>query len=136
MVVGAALLDRPDPYGASVLAACRSGPPALAGQWEFPGGKVEPEETDLDALTRECREELGVDVRPGRRLGADLPIGQWSVLRVWVAHLLSGVPEPRVHAELRWLTADQLSDVPWLPADLPLVALLGALLRGEEPYVG
>lgn len=54
-VVCAAILD-----GGWLLAARRTGPPALAGGWELPGGKVEPGEEELAALVRECREELGI----------------------------------------------------------------------------
>ena len=49
-----------------LLAARRTEPPALAGGWEFPGGKVDPGESPLAALHREIREELGVPVRPAR----------------------------------------------------------------------
>lgn len=131
MVVGAALLDRSGANGSHVLAACRADPPGLAGQWEFPGGKVEPGETDVEALVRECREELGVEIRIGPRLGADLPIRPGTVLRVWIAHIVWGGPRPLVHSELRWLAGHEVYDVPWLPADLPLVGRLEALLRGE-----
>src|SRR5947209_14645323 len=68
-----------------VLAAQRSYPPELAGLWELPGGKVHDGERDLDALVRECREELGVDVRPMSRLGDDVAISEQSMLRAWWA---------------------------------------------------
>jgi 8-oxo-dGTP diphosphatase len=121
-VVGAAILD-----GDRVLAAQRSTPSALAGRWELPGGKVEPGETDEAALIRECREELGVEIVLGRRVGRDWPIGAHGVLRVWLA---TAIGEPRCleHSALRWLGKDQLLDVDWLPADLPVVEKLGALL--------
>src|SRR3954470_21931599 len=54
-----------------VLACERSAPPEVAGRWEFPGGKVEPGETDQQALVRECAEELGVRVEVGGRVGRD-----------------------------------------------------------------
>jgi 8-oxo-dGTP diphosphatase len=129
VVVGAALLDGQG----RVLAAERASPPALAGWWEFPGGKVEPGEDERAALVRECREELGVDVEPDGRLGADLTTAGGSVLRVWTARIRSGEPAPHEHGALRWLAADQLDEVPWLPADLPLVELLRARLAGGGP---
>lgn len=124
-VVGAALL-RDDPP--RVLASRRTEPPRLAGLWEFPGGKVEDGETDVEALVRELREELGVEACVGERLGVDLPIGSTAVLRVYLCRIVSGQPALVDHDEHRWLTADELDDVPWIPVDLPLVAELRTLL--------
>ena len=126
LVVGAAIVA-----GGRLLAAQRAEPPELAGGWEFPGGKVDPGESDEQALIRECREELGVDVRPVARLGGDVDtVGGRYVLRVWVAELVAGSPQPREHTALRWLAAHELEDVPWLAPDLPLVAALPAWLAG------
>ncbi|GIE50045.1 DNA mismatch repair protein MutT [Amorphoplanes nipponensis] len=113
-----------------VLACERSAPPEVAGRWEFPGGKVEPGETDAQALARECAEELGVRVRVGARIGPDVPLAHGrAVLRVFTVTLLNG-DEPRAleHAAMRWLAADELDSVPWLPADQPIVAELPVLL--------
>jgi 8-oxo-dGTP diphosphatase len=117
-----------------VLACQRSQPPETAGWWEFPGGKVEPAETEGAALARECVEELGVRVEVGARFGADVPLaGGRAVLRVFTVRLLDGMmPRPLEHAELRWLGAAELDSVPWLPADQPIVAELAGLLR-ERP---
>ncbi|SHN33844.1 (deoxy)nucleoside triphosphate pyrophosphohydrolase [Cryptosporangium aurantiacum] len=118
IVVGAAIVnDR-----GQVLAAQRAEPPALAGCWEFPGGKVEPGESDVSAIVRECREELGVEVELVERLGPDLPLQRdFGVLRVWIARLAEGEPTALEHAALRWLDATELDDVAWLPADAPLI---------------
>ena len=124
-VVGAALLRDGPPR---VLASRRTDPPRLAGFWEFAGGKVEAGETDEQALVRELREELGVEVVLGARLGGDLPIGETAVLRVYTARITRGEPALVDHDEHRWLTAAELDDVPWLPVDLPLVDELRSLL--------
>ncbi len=126
VIVGAAIVRR-----GRVLACARAQPPELAGRWEFPGGKVEPGETDAAALEREILEELGVRVRLGERVGPDvvLPHGR-AVLRVWLASLTSGEPAALEHAELRWLAALDLDSVDWLPADAPIVAALRPVLSG------
>jgi 8-oxo-dGTP diphosphatase len=118
-----------------VLACERSAPPEAAGRWEFPGGKVEPGETDAEALARECAEELGVRIEVGERVGPDVPLAHGrAVLRVYAVRLLDGdVPRALEHAAMRWLAADELDTVPWLPADRPIVAELPALLLRESP---
>lgn len=124
VVVGAALVD-----DGRLLAAQRSAPPALAGLWEFPGGKVEPGEDERTAVTRECLEELGVDVSVGKLLGeVPVPIG---VLRVYRATLVTGRPEAREHAALRWLAPSEVFEVPWIPVDLELVQQLADELAGR-----
>jgi 8-oxo-dGTP diphosphatase len=128
-IVVAAVLLRPGEAGPALLAAERSHPDALAGQWELPGGKVEPDEPETVALQRECREELGVDIVVGERFGPDLPIATGRVLRVFRAAVVAGEPFPHEHASLRWLTAGELEDVRWLPADRPLLPELRQLLE-------
>ena len=121
VVVGAAIIA-----GGRVLACARSAPPEAAGKWEFPGGKVEPGESEAAALARECAEELAVRIEVGGRIGPDVPMGRGrSVLRVYAARLLGDDPPQALeHAELRWLSVDELSSVSWLPADVPIVEAL------------
>lgn len=130
IVVGAAIIDV-----GRVLACARAKPPEVAGKWEFPGGKVEPGESELAALVRECVEELGVRVEVGERIGGDVRMGHGrAVLKVYTARLVNGdQPQPLEHAELRWLAADQLDSVIWLPADAPVVAALRPLLESLTP---
>lgn len=123
-VVGAALVR-----DGRVLASRRTAPAHLAGLWEFPGGKVEPGESDEDALRRELREELGVEVEVGERLGPELSLGGTAVLRVYLAVLVSGEPQELDHDAHRWLAADEVEDVPWIPADAPVLPHLEARLR-------
>lgn len=117
VVVGAAIRA-----GREILAAARAYPPALAGFWEFPGGKVEPGETEAEALRRECREELGVDITVGERACGDLVTGgRRFLLRIYYATIESGEPHAKEHAELRWLAPEALDSVPWLPGNRPAV---------------
>jgi 8-oxo-dGTP diphosphatase len=124
LVVGAAIIAE-----GRLLAAQRAAPPELAGGWEFPGGKVEPGETDEEALTRECREELGVEVTVGRRIGDDWPLDNGYVMHVWTATISKGEPEALEHSDLRWLGEAELFTVPWLPADLRAVEAVRAHLE-------
>jgi len=125
LVVGAAIvddLDRPT----RLLAARRTGPPALAGGWELPGGKVDPGEDSVTALHREVREELGVLVELGKEVPGPVdgawPLGDRYVMRVWLARVTTGRPEPlEDHDELCWLDLADAFAVDWLPADLPIV---------------
>jgi 8-oxo-dGTP diphosphatase len=116
-VVGAALVD-----GGRLLAARRSAPVELAGRWELPGGKVEPGESPEQALVRELREELGVTAEPVERVPGEWALKPGYVLRIWLARLLEGAPEPlEDHDELRWLTPDEVWDVDWLDQDVAAV---------------
>ncbi|WP_185035242.1 NUDIX domain-containing protein [Actinomadura coerulea] len=121
VVVGAAILAN-----GRLLAAQRAEPPHMAGGWELPGGKVDPGESDEDALVRECHEELAVKVRLVRRVGGDWRLSERALLRVWTAELLEGEPRPLEHLELRWLAPSELHTVPWLPGDRPVIDLLAA----------
>ena len=121
-MVGAALLR-----DGRVLASRRTGPPSLAGLWEFPGGKVEPGESDVEALVRELREELGVEAQVGERLGEDVPVGDALVLRVYLC-TAAGEPSLVDHDAHRWLSRAELDDVPWIPVDAPVVEALRPLL--------
>jgi 8-oxo-dGTP diphosphatase len=141
VVVAAALVD--DLASPTMLlSARRTEPAALAGGWELPGGKVDPGESPLEAVHRELREELGVSIRLGAHLPGPLPGGSWPLgdryeLLVWVAQVVEGSPAPiEDHDELRWLRADELYAVPWLPADLPVVERLESVLWPAGPARG
>lgn len=124
IVVAAAIID-----GGRVLAARRALPAAVAGQWEFPGGKVEPGESDADALVREIREELGVEIAVGAPLGESV-IEPGLTLRLLRAELLTGELEARFdHDDVRWFHDEELDSVPWLDSDGALIHLVRSAMR-------
>lgn len=112
-----------------LLAAQRAEPPHMAGGWELPGGKVDPGESDEDAVVRECHEELAVKIRTLRRVGGDWRLSERALLRVWTAEIVEGEPRALEHLALRWLTRDDLYDVAWLPGDRPVITELEPDLR-------
>ncbi|KAA0095319.1 (deoxy)nucleoside triphosphate pyrophosphohydrolase [Mycolicibacterium sp. P1-18] len=127
IVVAGALID-----GANLLVAQRDRPPELAGLWELPGGKAAPGESDEAALVRELDEELGVEVVVGARLGADVALGESTVLRAFLVTRTGGSVSARDHRALRWVTAGELDGLDWVPADRAWVADLAAVLARHD----
>ena len=124
IVVAGALIS-----GGTLLVAQRERPPELAGLWELPGGKVAVGESDAAALVRELEEELGVEVTVGERLGRDVALNDRMTLRAYLVTQTGGTMQPRDHRALRWVTADELDGLAWVPADRGWVPDLAAALR-------
>ena len=124
IVVAGALISR-----RALLVAQRARPPELAGLWELPGGKVAPGESEVAALVRELDEELGVEVSVGARLGADVVLSETMTLRAFHVTRTGGSVSPRDHRALRWVTADELDGLAWVPADRAWLPDLAAALR-------
>ncbi len=111
--------------GRILLARRREGD-EQGGFWEFPGGGVEAGETLEEALKRELREELGVNVAVGRKIAAvQHRYGDLSIeLHLFDARILNGTPSPLSHAELRWVPVEELALYPLAPADRRLLRFI------------
>ena len=116
----------------ALLVAQRARPPELAGRWELPGGKVASGESDADALTRELREELGVEVSVGDRLGVDVVLGPAMTPRAYRVTLLHGEVHPHDHRALRWVRTPELAGLVWVPADTAWLPDLATALGAAE----
>lgn len=109
-----------------VLIAQRPEGKIAAGQWEFPGGKIEPGESAHDALRRELHEELGVSVREARpliRITHDYS-DRTVVLDTWRVSAFEGEPHGRERQAFAWVRPERLHDYPLLAADGPIVTAL------------
>ncbi|WP_370249612.1 (deoxy)nucleoside triphosphate pyrophosphohydrolase [Nocardioides sp.] len=128
VVVAAALIR-----GGRVLACRRTSPPAAAGRWELPGGKVEPGEDPVAALVRELGEELGLRVPPdavGPWWAPRVPVGEHHELWAAPVRLAAVAARPSSHDRLRWLAPAELHDVDWLEPDRPFLPHVRATLEG------
>lgn len=98
--------------------------------WEFPGGKVEAGESPEEALRREIREELEVEVNVGDLIDTieyDYPAFHLS-MKCYACTIAGGSPHLLEHEAARWLSADQLDSVAWLPADITLIPKIAGLM--------
>ena len=127
-VVAAVIRD-----GDRVFATERGYGPMKDG-WEFPGGKVEPGETPEAALKREIEEELATEIEVGDYLTTiehDYPDFHLSMRCYW-CRILAGAPVLKEHEAARWLSADELDSVAWLPADITIIDRIRSVLQEEE----
>lgn len=130
-VVAAALVDAEG----RVLLQQRLPGRAMAGLWEFPGGKVDPGERPEAALIRELEEELGIETEtaclaPACFASADSPekAGRHMLLLLYICRKWRGEPRPLDAAALKWVRPAEMFALEMPPADKPLIGLLDALI--------
>jgi 8-oxo-dGTP diphosphatase len=118
----------PDSSGTRFLVQQRLPGKSRANLWEFPGGKVELGEGDADALVRECREELDVELAVGRRLwGTTHAYEDLTVtLELFAARILRGEPKALGAQALRFCTFEEMKALPFCEADVPLLSALAS----------
>jgi len=128
LVVAAALTDR----DGRVLLTERPEGKAMAGLWEFPGGKLMPGETPEAALLRELREELDIDTEASCLAPLTFASHAYAdfhlLMPLYVCRVWRGVPRPIEGQRLAWVRPNEMRNWPMPPADRPLVAMLRDLL--------
>lgn len=128
LVVAIALIDGDN----RVLISQRPEGKQLAGLWEFPGGKLDPGETPEQALVRECREELGIEVC--ETCLAPLTFASHTyetfhlLMPLYICRNWEGEIAPQEGQQVAWVRANRLQDYPMPPADVPLLPALRDLL--------
>lgn len=122
-VVGACISD-----GEKYLIAQRSKKQGYEGKWEFPGGKVEPGETDQEALAREIKEELGLDIKVSDLLDDstfyEKDKNRIIHLYVYNSSILTGTPTPKEDQHVEWKDIDELDNLDWANNDIPIAQTL------------
>jgi len=122
-VVGACISN-----GETYLLSKRSATQGDEGRWEFPGGKVEPGEIDVDAIKREIKEELGIDIKVFDELDSNTFFqrdhDRIIELKVYNAAIVSGEPTSKEGQTLEWKNLDDLENLEWMPADVNIVQTL------------
>lgn len=116
-VVGAVIVDDGRVY------CTQRGSGALAGYWEFPGGKLEPDESPEEALAREIREELACTIVVGREVATTTYPYDFAevTLTTFYCALSAGTPTLSEHSDGKWLRPEELRLLDWAPADMPAV---------------
>lgn len=123
-VVAALIVDPARP--GQVLVSQRRSDQSFAGQWEFPGGKMEPDEDPQQALRREIQEELGVQIEVGAIWDVLFARhAEFNVLMlVYLCRVVEGLPHAREVAAVTWTTCAALGELDVMSADAPLVSRL------------
>lgn len=111
---------------AEILAALRSPEMTLPNYWEFPGGKIEQGESKKEALRREILEELSCTIDVFEQVEDTTYEYEKFIVRLetFMAKVINGVPKISEHAELKWISREELTTLNWAPADIPAIEAL------------
>lgn len=127
-VVACALVDRDD----RILLAQRPAGKAMAGLWEFPGGKIEAGETPEESLVRELNEELGIETQPACLAPLTFASHTYDdfhlLMPLYICRQFEGIPMPKEGQTLKWVRSKDLRNFPMPAADEPLIPPLQELL--------
>ena len=109
-----------------ILAAQRKEESSLGGFWEFPGGKIEANETPKEALAREIKEELEADIKIFEEICTVDHEYDFGIVRLTTFNcsMISDSISLHDHQDTRWLSLHELRDVNWAPADIPTIEIL------------
>lgn len=131
-VVGAAIVNDCN----EILCARRGKGRSLEGYWEFPGGKIEDEETPQEALKREIFEELHCTIEVGEKVCTVEHHYDFGIveLSVYMCRLANGTPRKTEHAELRWVARADIGTLTWAPADTEPVAKIACGTRTRADH--
>jgi len=128
LVAACALIDA----DGRVLIAQRPDDKAMAGLWEFPGGKVEENERPEDALIRELKEELAISVQEACLAPLTFASHRYEdfalLMPLYICRRWDGTPIAKEHRALRWVKPRNLANYRMPPADIPLIPMLRDLL--------
>ena len=108
------------------ILATKRGYGEFINMWEFPGGKIEANETEEQALVREIKEELDCTIKPTKfALNLEYQYPTFYLkMSCYEATITEGTPKLLEHNDARWLSKDELDDVNWIPADIEAVDYL------------
>ena len=129
-VVGAIITDN-----GKILCAQRGFEKALPGLWEFPGGKIEATETPQQALQREIKEEMHIEIEIGEQVEHTVYEYDFGIvhLTTFYCRLVKGAPVLTEHIAIQWLKPSQLEQLEWAPADIPAIEKLARNIE-QLPY--
>ena len=132
--VVAAIITAVNENGEPIIFATQRGYGDLKGGWEFPGGKIEEGETPEEALVREIEEELETEIEVGDLIDTieyDYPKFHMT-MDCFMCSIISGRLTLLEHEAARWLAADELWQVKWLPSDIRVIEELEKRMKADS----